>query len=633
MEINLTNAIKKFYPNPSLEMVYFEAIANSIDAGADKITIDISIQSFKNPETLTIKITDNGEGFNDNNFSNFGRLLEYQDKYHKGLGRLVYLQYFKQVIISSVYDGGKREFIFDENFQRKSHNDTKKTGDVGTQITFDNYKLNSIKTYDYLKPSSLIESIKLHFFPLFYTKKIHNEKLEIKINLNTATPNPDAGFQTESKTLKASDLPDMESVKFPAETLDLFGEMTLFYSIKQEHKKTSVITSICADNRTIPIDVLSEDEVPPGYELFFLLFSNFFDGKTNSTRQKIDIEDAELNAVKKLLEKSLTEILDEQIPQINERNNILFGRVKNQYPHLNGYIDDKALGLAKKDKIIDNAQKKFFLDQKKILEAEHLDDAQYEKALDVSSRVLTEYILYRKKIIERLKNIDLKSSEADIHEIFVPMQEVLHGENKGVDIYKNNIWLLDDKFMSYSTILSDVEMDKLIHKISTKEEIKNKSRPDIAIVFSKDFEDTEGKVEVVIVELKKLGLKLAGREEVLSQLRERAREILKHFPDKISRVWFYGIVDINDKFRVSLKESGFKPIYSEGQVFYRELDIIVDEENDITYPTGMNIISYDALMLDAESRNSTFLNVLINGLKEASMNGHQPMIVTMDSAA
>ena len=43
MRINIKNAIKLFFSNPSLEMVYFEAIANAIDAGASHIKITITI--------------------------------------------------------------------------------------------------------------------------------------------------------------------------------------------------------------------------------------------------------------------------------------------------------------------------------------------------------------------------------------------------------------------------------------------------------------------------------------------------------------------------------------------------------------------------------------------------------------
>ena len=42
MEVNLSRAIDFFYPSSSsLELVYFEAIANAIDAGANNIQISI----------------------------------------------------------------------------------------------------------------------------------------------------------------------------------------------------------------------------------------------------------------------------------------------------------------------------------------------------------------------------------------------------------------------------------------------------------------------------------------------------------------------------------------------------------------------------------------------------------------
>ena len=52
MEIETGSAIKLFFPNPSLSLVYFEAIANALDAGATDISIEINIQSFDNPKSL-----------------------------------------------------------------------------------------------------------------------------------------------------------------------------------------------------------------------------------------------------------------------------------------------------------------------------------------------------------------------------------------------------------------------------------------------------------------------------------------------------------------------------------------------------------------------------------------------------
>jgi phosphoglycerate-specific signal transduction histidine kinase len=91
MEINISNAVDLFFPNPSLETVYFEAIANALDANASEISISISIESFSNPNTLEIQIRDNGDGFTDRNFGKFSRVLESEEKTHKGIGRLVFL--------------------------------------------------------------------------------------------------------------------------------------------------------------------------------------------------------------------------------------------------------------------------------------------------------------------------------------------------------------------------------------------------------------------------------------------------------------------------------------------------------------------------------------------------------------
>jgi hypothetical protein len=50
MEINLNEAIPTFHPNPSYEQVYFEAVANCLDAGADDIYIYIYIYIYRSVE-------------------------------------------------------------------------------------------------------------------------------------------------------------------------------------------------------------------------------------------------------------------------------------------------------------------------------------------------------------------------------------------------------------------------------------------------------------------------------------------------------------------------------------------------------------------------------------------------------
>lgn len=231
-----------------------------------------------------------------------------------------------------------------------------------------------------------------------------------------------------------------------------------------------------------------------------------------------------------------------------------------------------------------------------------------------------EYILYRNVIIKNLKQIDKTNPEADIHDIIVPRKKVCAKVGFINDLYTNNAWLLDDKYMSYSTILSDLEMSKLIPYLALDgENVDDEKRPDIAIVFSNDIHapaEVQPKTDVVIVELKKLGLPLAKKEEVVSQLKQRARKLAKYYPDKIQRIWFYGIVDIDAEFRIALKEENYTELFSAGSLFYKEHTVILDEDKNIRIPFGLYVLSFDAFLKDAESRNSTFLNVLKQGFQK-----------------
>ena len=582
MEVNLSRAIDFFYPSSSsLELVYFEAIANAIDAGANNIQISIAVDSYSKPESLTIVISDNGVGFTNDRYRKFTKLLETEEEDHKGLGRLVFLKYFKEVYIESIFEKQIRKFTFKKNFEKNNFtlSPAPDATYTGSRLAFSGYLKKKLYSYDFLKPVSIRQSILYHFYPHLFSIVKAGKDLKIDLTLSTKEPNPEQGFYNDCQILIASQSVDLESRKFPAESLDLFDTIDIFYKIKQTNKESSLVTAICVDGRTIPIDIMSKESTPKGYEIVFLLYSSFFTGKTNPSREALTLDEQELKTVKNLFRKHATIIL------------------------------------------IETAQRKFFQAQKEVLDAPNtISTEQYEKALNVSSRTLMEYILYRNVIIKNLKQIDKKNPEADIHDIIVPRKKVCGKAGFINDLYTNNAWLLDDKYMSYSTILSDLEMNKLMPYLALDgENVDDEKRPDIAIVFSNDFHNPVGQVEVqtktdvVIVELKKLGLPLAKREEVVSQLKQRARKLAKYYPDKIQRIWFYGIVDIDAEFRIALKEENYTELFSAGSLFYKEHTVMLDEDKNIRIPFGLYVLSFDAFLKDAESRNSTFLNVLKQG--------------------
>lgn len=167
MEVNLSRAIDFFYPSSSsLELVYFEAIANAIDAGANNIQISIAVDSYSKPESLTIVISDNGVGFTNDRYRKFTKLLETEEEDHKGLGRLVFLKYFKEVYIESIFEKQIRKFTFKKNFEKNNFtlSPAPDATYTGSRLAFSGYLKKKLYSYDFLKPVSKRPTA---FFPIF----------------------------------------------------------------------------------------------------------------------------------------------------------------------------------------------------------------------------------------------------------------------------------------------------------------------------------------------------------------------------------------------------------------------------------------------------------------------------------
>ncbi len=135
MEFETHYALKLFFPNPAFTQIYFEAVANAIDARADDIHIQIRSDGEVSSPNVEITIRDNGIGFTDERYERFKQVKEPQDAYHKGMGRLVFLKYFSEVAVTSTYQKSKRTFSFVHNFDGKSVvADSKRTDTKGGVI-------------------------------------------------------------------------------------------------------------------------------------------------------------------------------------------------------------------------------------------------------------------------------------------------------------------------------------------------------------------------------------------------------------------------------------------------------------------------------------------------------------------
>jgi len=615
MDIETNYAVKLFFPSPTFLQIYFEAIANAFDAGADEINIRISTDGQISPSHLEITISDNGRGFTDERFERFRKLKEPCDSYHKGLGRLVYLQYFSSVNVVSIFGDTKRSFIFSNSFDGNSKIIKATDNDQpGTVLRFSGFLGERLKSYNDLKPSFLKEQILEHFLPFFYDRKKTEKEFTISIELAIKTPNEQKKLFPDILTITAEDIPQFESKTIQDINIHAFHTITMSYMLVEGIDEGRQLTAVSIDGRTVPINLLPSKAIPPNHSAIFLFESPLFFGKTDSARQRLVLSDAVPEAILfRRLRKEMSAVLNDKFPVIEQKNTETKKQFDERYPHLTGFFEEDTIGIIDKDEALEIAQRHFFSEQKKVLESDLLDDKTFQKSLEVSSRTLTEYILYRELIIKRLGRMTKSDKETDIHNLIVPRYKQFHKDTLIDGIYSNNAWLLDDKFMSFRTILSEGRMKEVISAITLGEDtVEDNGRPDISMIFSADPEQEE-KVDVVVVEIKKREIDDKEGPYAVTQLVKRAIKIADHCPN-VQRIWYFAIIEIDENLSQLLQAMNWTPLFSKGHVLYQDFQVTKTDGSSVPTPTCL--LSYDAVIQDAEARNHTFLEILKTDLKK-----------------
>jgi len=613
MEVNIKQALKVFFSKSSFEMIYFEAFANALDAGATDFYIDI--KQGKELKELSLVLTDNGIGFTDERFRKFGKLFDVEEEpSHKGLGRLVYLCYFGKVHVESCFNNSvRRVFDFDESFKGTSQTIHTGNEDNGTVLTMTEFLGTKLGRNDYIKPSYIKNALLENFYMKFYKAKLVGKQLNVFIRLFVD------GQIVSKETITTDSMPSF-SVKELTTQMNFFNSIDLYYYVREvEIKETKVITALAIDDRSHRVEIIADENLPKGYEMIFLLISESFQGNIDGTRQNLTISDNELTIIKTIFRNGISEVIKEQFPQINKNNEKRVTYLKQTFPHLCGYFDNNDIGYSSQTDILKKAQDKFFRDQKEILGAKELNDEQFNKSLDLSARALTEYILFRQNVIKRMKGLGKNNKEEELHNLIAPKYAEFHGQDVVTDMYRNNVWVLDDKFMSYSTVLSEAEMSRVID-VLTEGEVRNKDndRPDITLFFSGDPNDVSKKVDVVVVELKRLGLSVEQNSIVEIQLDTRTRRLAEYYGKRIQRMWFYGIVDFDDQYEMHLRDNYFNPLFSNGKIYFRSKPVSLDLTSSQSVIQNAYILDFSAMVEDANSRNSTFLKILQHSFENES---------------
>lgn len=614
MTINLKQAVKLFYSQSSFDQIYQEAVANALDADAKNIHIYFEANSLSDVKSFKMKISDDGIGFTEDRFMKFSKLMNVseEDIEHRGLGRLVYLFYFDEVTVESYFDSTKfRKFIFNEGLDVQKEENKPQVFDQekhsGSVLCFKKYNLKKLRSRDFTDPEWIRVKLLKKFIVRLYQLKKNGEKFSIIIESKIA------GVTTLAK-ITSDTIPDFTETEFVSQ-YSLDGTMKMYYSIVgSEH--SSVVTAISIDGRSEPVDIFAKDNEPKGYEMFFILYSDSFQGQTDANRQNVVISSSDLKTIQREFRGQIIAILKEKLPQFITAREKEAEHIQADFPHLKGYFEDNVIGICSRNDVVSEAQRQFMIDQRELIFKGTLSDSDYEKSLELAGRSLAQYITFRQYIIQKLQSVDENDKEQIIHNLIVPKREVIHAPNKVSNIYRNNIWIFDDKFMTFNTILSEREMTDLLNVIDPENRVEDINRPDIAIIFS-DNPSTAQKVDVVIIELKKKGLKPGENLKVEYQLEQRARALYPLYKDKIQSLWLYGVTQLDSEYKATLNTIGYQPLFSKGTVFVNTNPITVSFEPElIKVPAVRYIMDMDAVVNDAAARNKSYIDILMEHIKE-----------------
>ncbi|MEY3498515.1 MAG: hypothetical protein RL308_184 [Bacteroidota bacterium] len=608
--------------------VLFEAITNAIHANATEIkcylnSTDNQLKEGENEfgaiKIDSIKIVDNGDGLTDKNFASFStyRTEHKKDLGCKGVGRFVFLKIFNNVNYKSRLKIEQEERKFKFDFEFDTENLVKEVQVVETNETVLTLSGLTTKYYDDTKKNdrrieldivTIREKVLMNLIPtlFFYKQKGINISIEIHNE-----------YDAISNKISSTDIPDFQDKIFEVKNKD--GNVFKFNLHHRIDKNAGSLNAYyCANNRTV-CDFNDKDlkiAMPYGYSGFMLLESEYLNERANNERNDFDIFPVKIDLFSTLsweminsqLKKEITEIVKEGIPETQEMNIEKLEEIQEERPYLMNYIEEEDIemaGFLDKKHIIEKAKKRFDVAKEKVLinaGKEEYSDEELNEAIQLAQNELVSYINDRVQVIERLKTLVDKSERIEkvIHNLFMEMRTA----DDYYSVGKNNLWLLDDRFTTYSYAASDKKIREVLKGIDEENgdtEILD-DKPDLSLFFSHNPNSPE-RLKSVMVEIKPFDFaskpdrkKFAGIQQLIDYVKAFKEK------EKIEEVAAFLITEVDDKLDERLTDNDFTKLFSlENPIYHR-----------FYQGAGISIfvISASTLIRDAEARNKVFLDII-----------------------
>jgi hypothetical protein len=650
----------------------FEAVVNSIHSidaqrkkeepnivteGEIKIKIirdgQISNDETKKPEIVGFEISDDGIGFNSDNFISFQTLdSEYKIELGcRGVGRLLWLKAFKRVSVQSVYEEDQEGEVnklrrFDFNVASDIHNDPLPT--ITTQERQTTISLLSIdKSYLNYLPKS-VERI---------SKDLLDHCLWYFIRDGGA---PDISIEDGFEKIKIQNLYDelmidsskTDSFSIQSEEFEI-THVKLKSSIKNKH---SLVFS--AANRVVKEESLigkipglfgslSDGENEFTYTCF--LTSKFLTDNVNSERLNFNLmesgtgmfegEEFTMQNIREKAIEKITNYLDPLLTEskleserklasfINEkapRYKPVLKRLDLKDKYFDPSISDKELELKLHGYLME-FESKLLSEGHDLLIPNGIEDKDdyskriedyLSKASELKQSDLANYVSHRRVILDLLSKAIQRNSDGKylkeevLHKLIMPMQKT----SDEIRFEDSNLWLVDERLAFHNYFASDKTINSLpvTYSISTKE-------PDLFAlnIFDNPLLVNDSKslplASITVIEIKrpmrndaKAGEEKDPIEQALGYLRRvRTGSVLtstgRPIPNSENIPGFcYVICDITS----TIKD----------RCDFLDLQITADKMGYFgyhkTYNSYIEVISFDRLVNMARERNKAFFDKL-----------------------
>ncbi len=624
-EIDITDVVSRSNDKISLQQAVCEAISNSLEANAKKIKVQFFLSDenlLKEQQVSGFLIEDEGEGFTEKNRESFCRYMSrYKVKLGcKGIGRLTWLRIFKSVLIESVTSDEIVKIDFNINFSKSKNITIEKNTENKANKTVITFKdMIEPKTVDFDK---LCENIRNHL--LIKLLLLKREGKEFTIELKSG--------ECLSKITNLN-IPELSEKQFDINGSDKKSfRFYLHYNFIKDGRGEKYLY-YCANNRSVCEfnAELKPGDLPNNDSLIMLLSSPYLDNNVVDERNEFDIPQGKVSNNKNLnwitplsfaeinayLKKESYSLLMERYPELVKANKLNVEKAIDEAPHLTKYIVKNKDIVQSTDALLKEAAAAFEKDKKttrenfeSLLKKQKINPEKFIESInrinEVATRELGEYIHYRQQIIEALKKLSEKDEAVEelIHNLFMKKKTESKEDVFHFSTYDSNLWLLDDKFLSYSYAASDKRINGILKQYGLDKAQENGEKaPDLAVFYSNKADNDN--LICVLVEIKPFGINADKKFSGLVQVRNYANIFYKNNP-KIKAFWVYLVTKIDDDFGGQLRRDGYKPVFSSSEGHKIFVRFFPDEEP----PMYVEAICIDALIQDADARNKTFLDIL-----------------------